>query len=516
MSRSPRVRFAPSPTGPLHIGGVRTALYNYLLARQQGGVFILRIEDTDQSRYVPGAEDYIVESLDWLGISPDEGPQQGGPYGPYRQSERGELYQAAVARLLETERAYYAFDTPEQLDTLRAEQEASGGVFRYDASTRPGLDNSLTISLEELTRRLASNEPRVVRLRVEPGYDVVFRDQIRGTVSFSSDELDDKVLMKADGLPTYHLANVVDDEHMRITDVIRGEEWLPSTAHHVLLYRAFGWEDRMPSFSHLPLILKPEGKGKLSKRDGAKFGMPVFPLEWTDPSNGELSPGFRESGFLPAAMLNFLALLGWNPGTEQEMFSLEELVAAFAVDRIGKSGARFDFDKARWFNQQYIARLSATDFARIAHPVLAKADLRDAGGQPIEVSEQFLERVAPLMLERLQRIDDLPRVAPYLFSAPQELDQENLQKKGAGFDSAVSAGVLAALQQVEPWQAEAISTAVKTAISDANGKPGAVLPVFRIALTGGMHGPDVFALSELLTRADVVARWSRVVRELGH
>ena len=515
MATTPRVRFAPSPTGPLHIGGVRTALYNYLLARQRGGTFILRIEDTDQSRYVEGAEAYIAEALAWCGLHPDEGPGIGGAFGPYRQSERGDLYRAAVERLLASGRAYYAFDAPERLDALRAEREAAGATFRYDATTRGGLDNSLRLDADTLARRLATDEPRVVRLLVEPGEEVAFADQIRGVVRFSSDELDDKVLLKADGLPTYHLANVVDDEHMRITDVIRGEEWLPSTAHHVLLYRAFGWADRMPTFAHLPLILKPEGKGKLSKRDGAKLGMPVFPLEWHDPASGERAMGFRESGFLPEAVVNFLALLGWNPGTEQELFALEELVGAFDVDRIGKSGARFDFDKARWFNQQYIARLSPAAFAEHAGAVLAKADLRDDTGAAVPVTTDYLQRVAPLMRERLQRLDELPEQGYYLFADPRELDREALGKRGASLTAEQADAVASALAGVADWGAEAISTSVKTAVTAAGAKLGAVLPVYRIALTGGMSGPDVFELSELLGRDTVLRRWRRATDELA-
>ena len=530
MATAPRVRFAPSPTGPLHIGGVRTALYNYLYARQGGGAFILRIEDTDQSRYVPGAEAYITEALAWCGLKLDEGPTVGGAYGPYRQSERGALYAAAVQRLLTADKAYYAFDTPDQLDQQRAAAEANGGVFKYDASTRLKMDNALTLSPQDLERRLTTAEPRVVRLRVDPGEEVIFEDRIRGTVRFASDELDDKVLLKADGLPTYHLANVVDDEHMRITDVIRGEEWLPSTAHHVLLYRAFGWEERMPSFAHLPLILKPEGKGKLSKRDGAKFGIPVFPLHWHDAESGEQYPGFRESGFLPEALVNFLALLGWNPGTEQEIFSLQELTPAFSVDRIGKSGARFDFDKARWFNQQYIARLTPAEFAKRAQQVLAKAwaekgpSARSAGdaaptaggaASPVRVDEAYLQRIAPLIQERLQRLDDLPVVGDYLFNAPATLDFDNLRKRGGALPPEALQAVDDALVSAQPWTASALETSVKTAIAAAGAKAGAVLSSFRIALTGGMHGPDVFQLAEVLTRVDVLARWRRAVSTLS-
>ena len=507
MPTPARVRFAPSPTGPLHIGGVRTALYNYLLARQTGGAFVLRIEDTDQNRYVEGAETYVREALAWCGLHPDEGPEQGGPYGPYRQSERSARYAAAVGELLAAGQAYYAFDTPQALDELRAAAESRKETFRYDASTREGLDNALRLDKRALQARLATDEPRVVRLRVEPGEEVVFTDEIRGTVRFSTDQLDDKVLLKADGLPTYHLANVVDDEHMRITHVVRGEEWLPSTAHHVLLYQAFGWEARMPAFAHLPLIMKPEGKGKLSKRDGAKFGVPVFPLEWDDAASGDTFAGFRESGFLPAAVVNFLALLGWNPGTEQELFSLEELTAAFSLDNVSKSGARFDVDKARWFNQQYIMALSEADFTTAALRVLAKADL-PAGA---DTSETFVKTVYPLLRERLVTMDELPTEGRYLFVAPDGYDEQQATKRARKAEPAHYDAVAGALDSVTDWTAPAISEAVKSAVSAAGGKPGAIFPLYRIALTGGMSGPDVFELSEVLGREETRARWRRAV-----
>jgi len=337
-----RVRFAPSPTGALHIGGVRTALYNYLLAKKHNGTFILRIEDTDQTRYVPGAEDYIQEALAWLGFSPDEGPKQGGDYGPYRQSERKDLYAQYAMQLLKDGNAYYAFDTAESLTAQRSAYEARKEVFRYDASTRMGLSNSLTMSAEDVEKRLSSGEPYTIRLKIPADESITIQDQVRGDVTFSSNELDDKIMLKGDGMPTYHLANIVDDHLMEITHVIRGEEWLPSTAHHKYLYRFLGWEETMPQFAHLPLILKPTGKGKLSKRDGAKLGIPVFPLAWKGATAEESFTGFREYGFDPQAANNFLAFLGWNPGTEQEMFSLEELVEAFTIERVGKAGARFD------------------------------------------------------------------------------------------------------------------------------------------------------------------------------
>ena len=496
---APRVRFAPSPTGPLHIGGVRTALYNYLFAKRHGGTFILRIEDTDQRRYVEGAEEYIRQSLHWCGMAPDEGPEAGGAFGPYRQSERSKLYQAAVERLVKAGQAYYAFDTPEALDTARKSAESAGDTFRFDASTRGGFDTSLSMSADALTKRLASDEPRVVRLRVEPGDEVVFTDRVRGSVRFATDELDDKVLLKADGLPTYHLANVVDDFEMRITHVIRGEEWLPSTAHHVLLYQAFGWQDAMPEFAHLPLILKPQGKGKLSKRDGAKFGMPVFPLVWDDVASGETFAGFREAGFLPEALVNFLAFLGWNPGTEQEIFSLEELTQAFDLDAIGKSGARFDFDKARWFNQQYIMALSDDAFADLALPVV-----REAG---FDVSRQYLLEAAPLMRERLHTIQELPSEGSYLFKSPASFDDQQARKRVAKADLSQLQQLDEVLAQQDVWQAESLVTSVKTWAGEQEVKLGVLLPLYRIALTGGMSGPDVFQLSQLLGKQQTRERW---------
>lgn len=503
---APRVRFAPSPTGPLHIGGVRTALYNYLFARKHGGTFILRIEDTDQKRYVEGAEEYIRQALSWCGMTLNEGPETGGPYGPYRQSERSELYALATSELINNGKAYYAFDTPEALDQARNAAELNGDVFRYDASTRHSFQNSLTLTAEEVAAKLTSGAPRVVRLLVNPGDSVLFTDRVRGTVKFSTDELDDKVLMKADGLPTYHLANVVDDHHMEITHVIRGEEWLPSTAHHVLLYQAFGWESSMPEFAHLPLILKPVGKGKLSKRDGAKFGMPVFPLEWNDEASDEVFTGFRESGFLPQAVTNFLAFLGWNPGTEQEIFSLEELVEAFDIDKIGKSGARFDFDKAKWFNQQYISQLGNEEFAKVVAPSMAKAGFA--------VSPEFLAHLAPLMRERMQEVNELPREAAYLFTSPTEFDEAQAKKRIEKADLELLSSLGETMRSVSLWKAEQISTEVKAWASAKDVKLGVLLPLYRIALTGGMSGPDVFELSELLQKDETIKRWETAIAYL--
>ncbi len=384
-----RVRFAPSPTGALHIGGIRTALYNYLLAKKFGGTFILRIEDTDQTRYVPGAEAYIIEALHWAGIVPTEGQSFGGEYGPYRQSDRKAIYHDYAQKLVENGQGYYAFDTPEELDAARQADD----TFKYDYKSRARLNNSLTLSAAEVQQRLDSGAPYVIRLKVPEGETVHIQDLVRGEVNFQSNELDDKVMLKGDGMPTYHLANVVDDRLMKITHVIRGEEWLPSTAHHVLLYRAFGWEAEMPRFAHLPLILKPDGKGKLSKRDGTRLGIPVFPLSWAGETPEDSFVGFREAGFDPRAMVNFMAFMGWNPGTEQEIFSMDELADAFSVEKIGKSGARFDIEKARWFNQQYIMASSEEELAATVRPIIEAH-----GHQP---TEAYLRSFVGMMKERV-------------------------------------------------------------------------------------------------------------------
>ncbi len=495
----PRVRFAPSPTGPLHIGGVRTALYNYLFARKHRGTFVLRVEDTDQKRYVEGAEEYIQAALAWCGIDPSEGTQRGGRYAPYRQSERSGRYAEAAQQLLDAGLAYYAFDSPETLEEARHEAEAGGDTFRYDANTRERFDNALTIHHTELAERLATDERRVVRLRVDPGEEVIFTDRVRGSVRFSTDELDDKVLLKADGLPTYHLANVVDDHDMAITHVIRGEEWLPSTGHHVLLYEAFGWRDQMPEFAHLPLILKPTGKGKLSKRDGAKFGIPVFPIHWHDPASGEDFTGFRESGFLSSAVVNFLAFLGWNPGTERELFSLDELVEAFSLDQIGKSGARFDYDKARWFNQQHLQRLPVPELARLARAPV------DAAGY--EVDDERLERIAALMQNRIHTVDDVVQEGRYCFEAPTGYDDAQAGKRLDKLPPEALAGLTDRLRENPGWTAPNLSMLIKSWASEAGVKPGLLFPLFRIALTGGMSGPDVFELCDVLGKDETLERW---------
>ncbi len=493
----PRVRFAPSPTGALHIGGVRTALYNYLFAKQKGGTFILRIEDTDQNRYVPGAENYIIETLKWVGLLPDEGVGFGGNFGPYRQSDRKEIYGKYALELVERGQAYFAFDTPDELGKRRAAEEN----FTYNHLTRSSLTNSLTLSAEEVKRRISTGEPRVVRLLVEPGQAIYIHDLIRGDVVFQSSELDDKVLLKSDGMPTYHLANIVDDHLMEITHVIRGEEWLPSTAHHVLLYQGFGWEGTMPQFAHLPLIMKPVGNGKLSKRDGAKFGIPVFPLEWEGATQEERFSGFRDTGFLPEAVINFLALLGWHPGGDQEIFSLNDLIASFSIEHISKGGARFDYEKAKWFNQQYIHAAENEVLATHIRP------LAEAKGY--RVSDAYLAQVARLMKERVTFLPDFVEVGYYLFEPVRECDAETMSKKWNPALTPILEELTARLATFEPFNSAALEEAVKNFIQEKNLKPGEVLPLLRLALAGTMKGPAVFDMAEVLGKAEMAERLRR-------
>ncbi len=494
-----RVRFAPSPTGALHIGGVRTALYNYLLARQHGGQFILRIEDTDQTRYVPGAEDYIMEALEWCGMQPDEGPGYGGDFGPYRQSERKALYQQRVQELLDKGEAYYAFDTPEELTARREEEKAKGNhSFKYDAQARAGMRNSESMPAEEVQKLLDSGAPYTVRLKVPQGEVVTIQDLIRDEVKFQSDELDDKVLLKADGMPTYHLANVVDDHAMQISHVIRGEEWLSSTAHHILLYRAFGWEDQMPIFAHLPLILKPTGKGKLSKRDGVKLGMPVFPLAWEGETAEESFTGFREFGFDPKAVINFLAFLGWNPGTEQEMFSLDQLVEAFSIDKISKGGARFDFDKAKWYNQQYIIQTPDAELATSIRPLIEAQ-----GHSP---SEAFLTAFASMMKERVTLLTDFWETGYYFFTDVKAYDEKILRKKWKAERLPLFEEMRTRLQALEAYTADLVKACIVDFMNDHELGFGDVLPIVRIALTGTTKGPDAFAMMALLGKEEVDRR----------
>lgn len=494
-----RVRFAPSPTGPLHIGGVRTALYNYLFAKKLGGKFILRIEDTDQGRYVKGAEEYIIESLKWCGLTFDEGPGIGGDFGPYRQSERKDLYQKYAKQLVENGKAYYAFDTPEELDAKRkSEAEKGNHNFRYDNQTRHEMKNALTLPADEVEQRLANGEDFIVRLKVPENESVTINDIIRGEVTFQTNELDDKVLLKADGMPTYHLANIVDDYSMQVSHVIRGEEWLSSTGHHVLLYHGLGWENSMPQFAHLPLILKPSGKGKLSKRDGAKFNMPVFPLRWDAPDPKGSFLGFREFGFLPEATINFLAFLGWNPGTEQEIFSLKELCEAFSIDKISKSGARFDYDKARWFNQQYLHTVDATELANMVAP-LAKE-------KGYDVSLDFLTRFCELMKDRVSTLPEFFSEGPYFFHGVEFYDEKNILKRWKPESRGDMDALIDVLENADPFEAATLEQGVKNFVNERGLKMGQVFPLLRIALAGTMKGPDVFRMIALLGKTETVSR----------
>ncbi|MEM1357344.1 MAG: glutamate--tRNA ligase [Bacteroidota bacterium] len=492
-----RVRFAPSPTGPLHIGGIRTALYNYLFARTTGGVFLLRSEDTDQKRYVAGAEEYIRTALEWCGITPEEGPQKGGNYGPYRQSERREIYAKYVQELLNKGAAYYAFDTEAELVARREAEKATGNhSFRYDASTRMGMRNSLSLPPEEVAALLSAGTPHVVRFRIDPGETVTFDDVVREKVSFKTEELGDQVLMKTDGLPTYHMANIVDDHLMEITHVIRGEEWLSSTALHVLLYRAFGWPP--PVWAHIPLLLNPNGKGKLSKRKGADLGFPVFPLEWHDQAKGEVFAGFREEGYLPEAMINFVAFLGWNPGTEQEMFSLEELVEAFSLDRINNSGARFDIEKAKWFNQQYLIAMDNVDLA----PLVQKEFT--VGGH--DISPNHAQQIAGLLKERVQLLPEFFQQGRYFVEAPTSYEEKPIRKKWKPEKRAVFNEMATDLAGLSNWSAANIKATVVAFMERHELGFGAVLPIIRVAVSGSVQGPDAFAILAAVGQEESIAR----------
>jgi glutamyl-tRNA synthetase len=486
MKRPVRVRFAPSPTGTLHIGGIRTALYNYLFAKKHGGAFILRIEDTDQTRYVAGAEAYIIESLRWTGLIPDEGVGFGGDLGPYRQSERKDLYRKYAELLVQNGAAYLAFDTPESLEALRAETPN----FTYNHSTRGSLFNSLNLSKAELDAQIKSGTPYVVRLKFEPGERIAFHDHIRGDVSYSTDDLDDKVLFKADGMPTYHLANVVDDYLMQISHVIRGEEWLSSTPHHVALYKGFGWLDQMPEFVHLPLILKPEGNGKLSKRDGAKFGFPVFPLAWQGDTPEDSAPGFRETGFLPEALINFLALLGWHPSDDQEIFDITDLIQSFDLEQISKGGARFDYEKAKWFNQKYLIEKNNSDIAADLLPIVSSAGY--------QVTPMYLEEVVRMMKERVATLPEFVHSAPFLFSEQFDFDVEQVKKRWSTEKTATFTQLVSYIFENSACDAVTLEQGVKTWLTDHNHKPGDYLPLLRLSLAGTMSGPGVFDMIKLL------------------
>lgn len=502
--RKVRVRFAPSPTGALHIGGVRTALYNYLFARQHGGDLVFRIEDTDSNRFVPGAEEYIIESFRWLGIKFDEGVSFGGEHGPYRQSERRSIYKKYVDQLLAADKAYIAFDTPEQLEAKRAEIQN----FQYDARTRGEMNNSLTLPKEEVERRIADGEQYVVRFKVEPGIDVHIDDMIRGHVVIKSDILDDKVLYKsADELPTYHLANIVDDHLMEITHVIRGEEWLPSAPLHVLLYRAFGWEDTMPTFAHLPLLLKPEGKGKLSKRDGDRLGFPVFPLEWHDPKTGDVSSGYRESGYFPEAVVNFLALLGWNPGTEQELFTLDELVEAFDIHKCSKAGARFDYQKGIWFNHEYMLKKSNEEVANLFAPIVAN--------NGVDESMERITKVVAMMKDRVNFVKELWPLCSFFFIAPTEYDEKTVKKRWKADSAKVMSELADVLEGIDDFSVEGQEPVVMKWVEEKGYKLGDVMNAFRLTLVGIGKGPGMFDISAFLGKEETLKRLRKAIEVLG-
>ncbi len=501
--RKVRVRFAPSPTGALHIGGVRTALYNYLFAKQHGGDLILRIEDTDSQRFVPGAEAYIIESLTWLGIKFDEGVSFGGNYGPYRQSERKEIYKQYVDQLLNDGLAYIAFDTPSELE----EKRSAIANFQYDASTRLQMRNSLTLSADETKVLVDAGNQYVVRIKIEPNENIVVNDLIRGEVVINSSVLDDKVLYKsADNLPTYHLANIVDDHLMEVTHVIRGEEWLPSAPLHVLLYRFFGWTDTMPSFAHLPLLLKPEGNGKLSKRDGDRLGFPVFPLQWTDPVSGDISSGYRESGYLPEALVNFLALLGWNPGNDQELLGMEELIQLFSLAHCSKSGAQFDYEKGKCFNHQYIQKKDNALLAAMFAPLLAE--------KGVEACPEYIEKVVGLMKERVNFVKELWDQASFFFVAPTSYDEKTVKKRWKDNSAAQLTELMAVLLPIEDFGSVNTEEIVKGWIEENQYHLGNIMNAFRLALVGESKGPHIFDITEALGKDESIVRLKRAIEIL--
>lgn len=509
MERKIRVRFAPSPTGPLHIGGVRTALYNYLFAKQNGGDFILRIEDTDQTRFVEGAENYIIESFKWLGLTFDEGVDIGGEYGPYKQSERKELYKKYALELVEKGWAYYAFDTAEELDALRKQYESEKKNFQYDCNTRNGLRNSLSLDKQEVERLLESGEAYVIRFKFPENEDIHLDDLIRGHVKMNSSLLDDKVLYKSDGMPTYHLANIVDDHLMCISHVIRGEEWLPSCPLHVMLYKAFGWEDTMPKFAHLPLLLKPDGNGKLSKRDGDRLGFPVFPLQWTDPKSKEISSGYRESGYLPEAVINMLALLGWNSGTEQEIFSLEELINIFSIDRISKHGAKFDLEKAKWFNHQYLQK--------VEDEKLAQDFLCDLSSRGINANEQKVKSIVALVKERCNFVKDFWENSDYFFVSPDSYAEKALKKRWKEGTSERVRFIAMEISKIEDnnlWADNAEEFLMKY-ISENELNMGQIMNSIRLAVVGDTKGVNMLDIFKILGKQEIISRLNTAAEKIN-
>jgi len=488
-----RVRFAPSPTGPLHIGGVRTALYNYLFAKKNGGTFILRIEDTDQARFVEGAEEYIMESLQWCGINVDEGIREGGDYGPYRQSDRKAIYRQYADLLVEKGDAYYAFDTPEHLESLRSKSEKAGNTFIYNAAIREKMNNSISLSESGWKEKFDKGEPYVIRYKMPHDEDIHFDDIIRGHIVVNTNTLDDKVLFKSDGMPTYHLANIVDDHLMEISHVIRGEEWLPSLPLHILLYRSFGWDP--PLFSHLPLLLKPDGKGKLSKRDGDKIGFPVFPLHWPF---GETAKGYREEGYYPEAFVNMLALLGWNPGTEQELFSMGELIEAFSIDRVGKSGSRFDPEKAKWFNHQYLQKRSNTLLA------IEFREFLRARGFHVDIIE--LEILVELVKERVSFVKDIWDQTDFFFKAPDTYDQEVIKKRWRDDSAKQLMELRSVLEEIDDFSATSTEHVVKAWIDKNGYNTGAIMNAFRLVIVGALRGPHMFDIISWIGKEETVKR----------
>ena len=501
MSEKVRVRFAPSPTGPLHIGGLRTALFNYLFAKKYDGDFLLRIEDTDQNRYVEGAENYIIEALNWCGIQYDEGVGKGGDYAPYRQSERKEIYAQYAQELIDKDWAYYAFDTPQELDEQRKKSEEKGETFIYNWHNRQSLNNSLSISKEEVQERINNGQEYVIRFKM-PQEILTMQDLIRGEVVVDTKTLDDKVLFKSDGMPTYHLANIVDDHLMKITHVIRGEEWLPSMPLHILMYRAFGW--KAPQFSHLPLILKPAGmgNGKLSKRDGDKMGFPVFPLLWKDPETGAISKGYREDGYLPEALLNFLALLGWNPGTDQEIFTKEELIKLFDLERVSKSGARFDIEKAKWFNHQYLHQKNSEE--------LAKEYLKILSEKNVNSSQEIVEKIVALIRDRATFITDFWELSSFFFIAPTQYDEKAMKKQWKENSSEILDKIVNILRFQEDFSSANTEHIVKEFITNNGFSLGQVMPLIRLALVGDMKGPHIFDIAEIIGKNETIKRLEKL------
>ncbi len=506
MKEKIRVRFAPSPTGPLHIGGVRTALYNYLFAKKLGGDMLLRIEDTDQTRYVEGAENYIIESLKWCGINFNEGVGVGGPHAPYRQSERKAIYIKYAQQLIENQHAYYAFDTPQELETVRKEYEAAKKTFQYDQSNRQQFRNSLSLSEQETKSLLESDTPYVIRIKIPENEEVLVNDLIRGEVRVNSTLLDDKVIFKSDGLPTYHLANVVDDYLMEISHVIRGEEWLPSAPLHVLLYRYLGWETEMPLFAHLPLLLKPDGNGKLSKRDGDRMGFPVFPLEWTDPKTKEISSGYRESGYLPDAFINILAFLGWNPGTEQEIFTMDELIEAFSLERVGKSGSKFDPEKAKWFNHQYLQQIPDATLAELIAPELTT--------KVIHLNKDLLLTIIGMVKARMTFLHEFWEQASFFFYAPESYDAKSVKDRWKNDSAEKMEKVAELINQAEPFSAENAKSLVMNFITENQLNTGVIMNALRLLIVGASKGPDLFAIIELIGKEETLQRISKGIKEL--